>query len=70
MATNSKGEIFYMEIKNKKIIDSYDYLAKAASTTDCTGLMPTPALSNAEHESYQELYPFTQTPIQYTKKKK
>ena len=26
--------------KNQKIIDSYDYLANAASTQDCTGLIP------------------------------
>ena len=36
---------------NKKVIDSYDYLSHAASTTDCTGLMPTPASTEAERES-------------------
>lgn len=39
-----------------KIVDSYDYLSHAASTTDCTGLMPTPASTEAERESYQSIY--------------
>lgn len=44
------------EKTNKEIIDSYDYLSHAASTTDCTGLMPTPATSEAERESYEAIY--------------
>lgn len=43
---------------NRKIIDSYDYLSHAASTTDCTGLMPTPASTEAEREAYEAIYPF------------
>ncbi len=39
-----------------KIVDSYDYLTHSASTTDCTGLMPTPASTEAEREAYQALY--------------
>ena len=45
---------------NKEIIDSYDYLANSASTQDCTGLMPTPATSEAERESYQAIRHYTQ----------
>lgn len=48
---------------NKEIIDSYDYLANSASTQDCTGLMPTPATSEAERESYQAIRHYTQEPI-------
>ena len=44
------------EKTNKEIIDSYDYLANAASTTDYTGLMPTPADSEAKRESYDSIY--------------
>lgn len=43
---------------NQKIIDSYDYLSHAASSTDCTGLMPTPASTEAERESYEAIYHF------------
>lgn len=41
---------------NQNGIDSYDYLANAASTWDCTGLIPTLPTSDAELESYEELY--------------
>lgn len=44
--------------KNQKIIDSYDYLANAASTQDCTGLIPSAPTSAAELESYEDLYRF------------
>jgi len=42
---------------NQKIIDSYDYLTTTASTQDLTGLIPAKPSSEAEIESYQELYP-------------
>lgn len=44
--------------KNQKIIDSYDYLANAASTQDCTGLIPSAPTSKAELESYEQVYNF------------
>lgn len=44
--------------KNKTIIDSYDYLSHAASSTDCTGLMPTPANTEEERDSYEAIYHF------------
>ena len=47
-----------MERSNQEIIDSYDYLGNAASTTDCTGLIPSEPVSKAELESYQDLYQF------------
>lgn len=53
---------------NQNIIDSYDYLANAASTTDCTGLMPTPASTEAERESYNDIYRMN-TPIAQPKSK-
>lgn len=43
---------------NQEIIDSYDYLGKAASTMDCTGLIPAAPQTRAELESYEELYPY------------
>lgn len=35
-----------------------DYLGKACSVTDCTGLIPVPPESTEEWESYEDLYPF------------
>ncbi len=49
--------------KNEEIIDSYDYLTNAASTTDCTGLMPTPASTPEERASYDAIYHFKANPI-------
>lgn len=47
------------QLKNSEIIDSYDYLSNAASTTDCTGLIPAGISSKAELDSYEALYKFT-----------
>ncbi len=49
--------------KNQEIIDSYDYLANAASSTDCTGLMPTPAYTPEQREAYDAIYHFKATPL-------
>ena len=38
--------------------DRYDYLGKSASCMDQTGLIPSRPQSEAELESYQDLYPF------------
>lgn len=43
---------------NQRMIDSYDYLANAASTQDCTGLIPFGPTSHAELESYEDVYHF------------
>jgi hypothetical protein len=43
--------------------EKYDYLARSASSTDCTGLMPTPASTEAEREAYQSLYHYMPTEI-------
>ena len=44
--------------ENQKIIDEYDYLSNAASSHDCTGLIPSEPVSAEEIESYEELYHF------------
>lgn len=41
---------------NETIIESYDYLGRAASTTDCTGLIPSAPVSRYELESYEDIY--------------
>ena len=44
--------------ENQRIIDEYDYLSNAASSQDCTGLIPSEPVSEAEIESYEDLYHF------------
>lgn len=46
------------EKENQKIIDEYDYLSNAASSQDCTGLIPSKPASAEEIESYEEVYHF------------
>ena len=49
---------------NPKIIDEYDYLSNAASSQDCTGLIPSEPVSEAELESYEDLYHFLPPDLQ------
>lgn len=50
------------EQKNKKtnqeIIDEFDYLSNAASSNDCTGLIPSEPASTEELQSYEDVYHF------------
>lgn len=39
-------------------IDSYDYLSGSASAQDCTGLIPSAPLSEAELEAYEAVCPY------------
>ena len=41
---------------NQEIIDSYDFLSNAASTQDCTGLIPSGPVNKGELESYEAVY--------------
>lgn len=43
---------------NQEIIDSFDYLTNAASTQDCTGLIPSTPVDITEIEAYEDLYHF------------
>lgn len=56
--------------ENQRIIDSYDYLSNAASTQDCTGLIPSAPLNEAELESYDALYKYQPPEIPDTRNKK
>lgn len=47
-----------MKKNNSDMIDDFDYLASAASSQDCTGLIPATPVSDAELESYEDLYHF------------
>lgn len=44
------------ESLNQDIIDSYDYLTNAASSQDCTGLIPSEPEDDAEREAYEDVY--------------
>ena len=55
--------------ENQRIIDSYDYLSNAASTQDCTGLIPSAPLNEAELESYDALYKYQPPKIPEAKDK-
>lgn len=55
--------------ENQKIIDSYDYLSNAASSQDCTGLIPSAPLNKAELESYDALYKYQPPEIPAAKNK-
>ncbi len=44
--------------ENEKIIDDFDYLSNAASARDCTGLIPFLPTSEAELESYNDVYQY------------
>ncbi len=46
------------QTKNEDIIDAYDYLTNAASTQDCTGLIPSLPYNDAELESYENIYQY------------
>ena len=47
--------------KDKQEFTGQDYI-KSGSATDCTGLIPSAALDDAELESYQEVYSFLPPP--------
>lgn len=50
--THSKSDI----PDNQEIIDSYDFMSNAASTQDCTGLIPAGPVDEEELESYETVY--------------
>ena len=67
MKKHEKKTVNVNPLSNQELIDSYDYLATAASSHDCTGLIPSAPLNPAELDSYEELYPFL-PPVPHTDK--
>ena len=55
MKKKSSAEMPDDRKSNNSIIDSYDYLSNAASTTDFTGLIPSLPESEAKLESYNDV---------------
>ena len=63
-AQNIKKKEGHTMKKDEKEPD-YDYLAHSASSTECTGLMPTPAVTPEERESYEAVFPYKPKPAKY-----
>lgn len=42
--------------ENETIIDCYDYMANAATSQDCTGLIPCNPIPGDHMESYEDIY--------------
>ena len=40
-----------------------EYISSSASSTECTGLMPRPPLTEAEEESYEDFFPYGIPPV-------
>ena len=51
---------------NQEVIDSYDFLSNAASTHDCTGLIPSGPVNEDELESYEAVYHYQPPKIKDT----
>lgn len=51
-----KRQLSVKQSNNEKIIDSFDYLSNAASSQDCTGLIPSAPTNTSELESYSSIY--------------
>ena len=51
---------------NQESIDSYDFLSNAASTQDCTGLIPSGPVNEDELESYEAVYHYQPPQIKDT----
>ena len=56
-----------MKPNNKDIIDRYDYLANAASTQDCTGLIPANPYPEVM-ETYEDIYHYEPPKIKIERK--
>ena len=53
MKKHEKKTVNVNPLSNQELIDSYDYLATAASSHDCTGLIPSAPLNPAVLDSYE-----------------
>ncbi len=45
------------------MVKEIEYPLYTASTTECTGLMPRPPLTEDEEESYEEFFPYGIPPV-------
>lgn len=54
-----KTDVKKLKNENEAIIDQYDYLANAASSQDCTGLVPANPLPGDLMDAYEDVYHYT-----------
>lgn len=52
--------------QKKDLIDDFDYLSNAASTTDCTGLIPSLPQNEAELEAYNDIVQYMSPIAKYS----
>lgn len=64
MDTNMKK----IDRENEKIIDSYDYMANAAATQDCTGLIPGNPIPGDVSEAYEDIYHYEPPKVKQKRK--
>ncbi|MBM6948132.1 hypothetical protein [Mordavella massiliensis] len=69
MTENKKQTAREAAEENRRIIDSFDYLSGAASAHECTGLIPSLPASEAERQSYQDLYAYQYLPPKFPPEK-
>ena len=55
------------DFSNQNLIDSCDFLANAASTQDCTGLIPAGPVNEEQLESYEAVYHYQPPKIKNSK---
>ncbi|ADL05601.1 hypothetical protein [Lacrimispora saccharolytica] len=58
MKSENKNENQKKKTESTTSKNNYDIDIQACSTMDCTGLIPSAPQSEAELESYEDLYPF------------
>lgn len=59
-----------MEKKNRgKDFEPYDCLSNAASSTDCTGLIPAAPINDEEMESHEDIYHYLPPKVKPEEKK-
>lgn len=61
-----KNDFSYDSKENHRLIDEFDYLGNAASTMDCTGLIPRIPVDENERKSYDDIYHY-RSPAAYKK---
>lgn len=57
------------ETLEDSVLDDYDYLGNSASAHDCTGLIPSGPVSEAELLSYKDVYDFPPPVMNHSTKK-
>ena len=60
-----KQNFSYDSKENHRLIDEFDYLGPAASSMECTGLIPRIPADENERKSYDDIYRYRSPAIHY-----